>query len=441
MSEPSLSSITIYQLRVVLCGVSPLVWRRLLVASDTTIAELHEILQSAFDWSGERLHRFLIHGAAYGIRCLGGIGFREDARRVPLSRFVLHCGEHFRYEYDFMADWTLDIRLEKALPFDQDRALPSCIGGSRAAPPEDCAGAWDYLERLDRHKYQPPIEELGIMAEAMQRFLDSDGNRHAIGDLDELREAVDRVQPIRISNQPSSTGENSTVNCGCWPKIVRCGDDLQDSSGYHRRGGHEETCELACLERTDLKPETLGLTLAEGKMILKGLQQIVVERQVSSSLLPKRACPDCGQPRSSKGNHSLSLRTVFGQLTVRSPRLHHCTCRPHQTKTFSPLAELLPEHITPELLFLETKWASLMSYGMTSKLLQEVLPIDEPVNAFTIRQHVADVAERLERELGDEQCCFIEGCQRDWDRLPPPDGPLTVGIDGGFIRAPQRRPF
>ena len=48
MSEPSLSSITIYQLRVVLCGVSPLVWRRLLVASDTTIAELHEILQSAF---------------------------------------------------------------------------------------------------------------------------------------------------------------------------------------------------------------------------------------------------------------------------------------------------------------------------------------------------------------------------------------------------------
>ena len=45
-----------------------------------------------------------------------------------------------------------------------------------------------------RHKYQPPIEELGIMAEAMQRFLDSDGDRHAIGDLDELREAVDRVR-------------------------------------------------------------------------------------------------------------------------------------------------------------------------------------------------------------------------------------------------------
>src|SRR5271157_5070472 len=92
MPEPSVSSIAIYQLRVVLCGVSPLVWRRLLVVSTTSIAELHEILQNAFGWSGEHLHRFLIHGAAYGIPSLGGIVFREDARRVPLSRFRLHCG-------------------------------------------------------------------------------------------------------------------------------------------------------------------------------------------------------------------------------------------------------------------------------------------------------------------------------------------------------------
>ena len=169
-------------------------WRRLLVISETSLAELHEILQNAFDWSGEHLHRFLIYGAAYGVPSLGGIVFREDARRVPLSRFRLHCGERFRYEYDFMANWKLDIRLERVLPFDPERGLPLCIGGSRAAPPEDCAGAWDYLEHLDRHKYQPPIEELGIMAEAMQRFLDSDGDRHAIGDLDELREAVDRVK-------------------------------------------------------------------------------------------------------------------------------------------------------------------------------------------------------------------------------------------------------
>jgi hypothetical protein len=41
--------------------------------------------------------------------------------------------------------------------------------------------------------------------------------------------------------------------------------------------------------------------------------------------------------------------------------------------------------------------------------------------------------------LGEEHCCFIEGCQRDWDRLSLRDGPLTVGIDGGFIRAPRKQ--
>src|SRR6266446_9952027 len=173
--------------------------------------------------------------------------------------------------------------------------------------------------------------------------------------------------------------------------------------------GCQETLEIACVERTDLKPETLGLTLAEGKMILNDLQQIVVGRQVSSSLLLKQACPDCGQPRCTKGNHTLLVRTVFGQIRVKSPRLYHCACRPHETKTFSPLAELLPNRTLPELLFLETKWASLMSYGMTSDLLQEVLPIDEPVSPFTIRQHVADVAERLERELRDEPVLFHRG--------------------------------
>ena len=66
----------------------------------------------------------------------------------------------------------------------------------------------------------------------------------------------------------------------CKIRVVTIGED-----------GHQETREIACLQRTDLKPETLGLTLAEGKMILKDLQQIVVEGQVASFLLPKRSCP------------------------------------------------------------------------------------------------------------------------------------------------------
>jgi hypothetical protein len=170
MAEFFVLSLAIYQLRVVLRGVSPLVWRRLLVASDTSLAELHEILQHAFGWSDDHLHRFLIHGTAYGIPRLGGIAFRDDARRVPLSRFRLHRGERFRYAYDFTADWELDLRLERVLSFDPKRVLPSCIGGSRAAPPESCAGAWAYLQQLDEHKSHLPLEELGLMGSSQNLF-------------------------------------------------------------------------------------------------------------------------------------------------------------------------------------------------------------------------------------------------------------------------------
>jgi hypothetical protein len=44
------------------------------------------------------------------------------------------------------------------------------------------------------HRSHLPIDELNIIAETMRRFLESYGNRHAIGDLDELREAVDCVE-------------------------------------------------------------------------------------------------------------------------------------------------------------------------------------------------------------------------------------------------------
>jgi hypothetical protein len=46
-------------------------------------------------------------------------------------------------------------------------------------------------------------------------------------------------------------------------------------------------------------------------------------------------------------------------------------------RAFGPLAVLLPDPITPELLSLETKWAALASYGVTAPLLQEVLPIND----------------------------------------------------------------
>jgi lantibiotic modifying enzyme len=84
MAELSHSS-NLYQLRLVLAGISPMIWRRLLISSETSIAQLHQYIQIAFDCSGEHLHRFRIHGKDYGIAYLGGISFEDNPRAVYLS--------------------------------------------------------------------------------------------------------------------------------------------------------------------------------------------------------------------------------------------------------------------------------------------------------------------------------------------------------------------
>ena len=203
--------------------------------------------------------------------------------------------------------------------------------------------------------------------------------------------------------------------------------------------GQEQVQDVAQLERQGVTIETLGLTLAEGKLILKKVQVAMVWEQVNEALLRLRCCPDCGKARHSRGHHGVTVRTVFGNVELKSPRLGQCACQPHSETTFSPLQALLPQHVSPELLYLEVKWSSLLPYEVSCDLLHEVLPVDEKLNAVTIRNHLFQVAERLEGELGEERLCLMEGCEQDWERLPTPDGPLTVGLDGGFVRARHKR--
>ncbi len=61
------ASVTVYQLKVSLRAITPMIWRRLHVTSDTTIAQLHDVLQIAMGWEDLHLHQFRIHGKTYGI--------------------------------------------------------------------------------------------------------------------------------------------------------------------------------------------------------------------------------------------------------------------------------------------------------------------------------------------------------------------------------------
>ena len=140
MAEPDRHEPRIYQLRAVLRGISPLIWRRLLVRSDSTVTQLHEVLQIAFGWDDAHLNRFEIRGREYAVYRDGGGMMGIDARSVRLDGLKLRRVERFVYEYDFGDSWIHDLRLEATLPINPRKICPICVAGKCSAPPEDCGG-------------------------------------------------------------------------------------------------------------------------------------------------------------------------------------------------------------------------------------------------------------------------------------------------------------
>jgi hypothetical protein len=207
-------------------------------------------------------------------------------------------------------------------------------------------------------------------------------------------------------------------------QLVMCTDD-----------GREETvADIVSLKKDSKRIEHLGLTLAEAKQLLKTIQQRLLAQQVDAFLASQAHCQTCGTKLKVKGYHTRLFRTLFGTFKLRSPRLLHCPCYRRKTTSFRHLSALLTESAAPELLFIETKWASLVSYGLTVDALTDFLPLDATLDVKTVRHDTLKMAERCEAELGEEQWSFIDGCPRDWSDLPIPDGPITVGIDGGYVR-------
>jgi len=198
---------------------------------------------------------------------------------------------------------------------------------------------------------------------------------------------------------------------------------------------------IGTIERSCERIEDVGLRLEEAKAVLSGLQAHLVRHQVADYLATHRACPTCHRLRASKGYHPLRFRTAFGDIELRSPRWHRCACEGRAgVITFSPLNELLRTHTAPELEFLQAKWAAHLSFTTVADLLHDVLPIDSGLHAESVRAHVFATAQQLEAELGPEEFTYNGGCQRDIEASPEPGAPVTVGLDGGYIRGRERPP-
>ncbi len=175
----------VYQLHAWIRQISPMIWRRLLVRSDSTLADLHDVLQIALGWSDLHLHRFRIHGRNYGISRVGGLSFSQDARQVRLADFRFRLNERFLYEYDLRDSWQHEVRVERGLPEEPKRRYPVCVGGRRAAPPEDSGGPWAFLERRDAVP--------GQVREHLERIIEGID----AGDLEAIRDELETVESVR----------------------------------------------------------------------------------------------------------------------------------------------------------------------------------------------------------------------------------------------------
>jgi hypothetical protein len=173
------------QLRVVLRGVSPLIWRRLVVRSDSTIADLHTTLQLVLGWRDDHLHRLVIHSIEFGRAYVGGVTFHDDPHEVTLSNLGLRERERFRYEYDFIDRWSHAVRVERILPADPGLCYPVCKGGRRAVPPEGCGGPWAFMRLRQRFAPFRLAERLVEIVEAV--LSGSDNVDDVRKELEELR--------------------------------------------------------------------------------------------------------------------------------------------------------------------------------------------------------------------------------------------------------------
>jgi hypothetical protein len=138
----------VYQLKIILAGVTPRVWRRVLVPGGYTLDRVHRVIQYAMGWLDCHLHSFEIDGHQYGEPDPEGELALRDELDSRLDT-VATKGSQFSYTYDFGDWWEHEIQVEDVFPAEPGERYPLCADGARACPPEDAGGVRGFLELLD----------------------------------------------------------------------------------------------------------------------------------------------------------------------------------------------------------------------------------------------------------------------------------------------------
>lgn len=141
----------ICQLKVILQGSKPTIWRRLLVPSDTNLQRLHHIIQVAMGWGDYHMHLFTSDkGQVYGALESdhdGMLGLTDETT-ATIGKLLLKPKKKLLYEYDLGDSWVHEVVLEKQIPLIGKEAPPCCTGAVGACPPEDVGGLGGFYHFL-----------------------------------------------------------------------------------------------------------------------------------------------------------------------------------------------------------------------------------------------------------------------------------------------------
>jgi hypothetical protein len=136
---------------------------------------------------------------------------------------------------------------------------------------------------------------------------------------------------------------------------------------------------------------SLGLSMAEGKRLLAGVQREIVAAQSRVHAVRRPECHGCGTACRVKDYRRHEIATLFGQVAVRLPRFRCGGCG-----TIASGVEWPPHaRSTPELDRLRAQLSALLTYRTAAEVLGQMFPVDAGTAHETLRRRMFKVAEEL----------------------------------------------
>jgi len=182
-------------LKIELAGAPYPLWRRVQVDLDTTLEDLHTIIQILFFWDNAHLHHFIVGKEIYSPENDDEVGdFKvEDEKSTEDTKIkdILKSAKKFIYEYDFGDSWIHNIIFEKFVPQEDKDCVPVCLGAKGGDALEDIGGIGgfaDFLEKAKQKKLSEETLELldwcGLTLEEVRNLANDDP------DIDEMNEEL-----------------------------------------------------------------------------------------------------------------------------------------------------------------------------------------------------------------------------------------------------------